>query len=208
LEELREELEQATQAWLRDPSDPETARAVGSLEERMRQAQAHIDERSIRAPREGIVGELEVLPGQAVTPGEVLLSLVDEEPKLELLVFFSGQDRPRLRPGLPVRFSPQGFRHAGTDLVIDRIDGGILGPSKARAVLGATLAEVVPLSGPVTLARVELSAEGFESHGREHPYYEGLLGFAEARVRSQPIVIALFPGLEGLFGSFGRGPDD
>ncbi|MCX5742057.1 MAG: hemolysin D, partial [Proteobacteria bacterium] len=50
------------------------------------------------------------------------------------------------------------------------------------------------LAGPVALVRGRLPAAEFTVDGRTFRYHDGMLGTAEVRVRSEPIVFALLPG--------------
>ena len=75
----------------------------------------------------------------------------------------------------------------------------MLGPEEARRALGPGLADATPLSGPVVLVEASLPALKFTSDGREYPYYDGLWGQAEVRLRSEPILFALVPSLKALW---------
>jgi len=203
LERIRREFELGLINRLRNPADPSTERALGALQAQKRLAEARLEERSVRAPQAGIVSDLRVRAGQHLVPGEVILSLRGENPRLAILALLPGQYRPLLRPGMTLRFEPRGYRYAYQHLTIDRIDDEVVGPNEARRFLGAGIGDAVPLSGPVVFVHARLPDRTFESGGRSYEYHEGTLGTAEARVRSERILTALLPGLEGVFGGSG-----
>jgi membrane fusion protein (multidrug efflux system) len=203
LERIRREFELGLINRLRNPADPSTERALGALQAQKRLAEARLEERSVRAPHGGIVSDLRVRAGQHLVPGEVILSLRGESPQLAILALLPGQYRPLLRPGMTLRFEPRGYRYAYQQLTIDRIDDEIVGPNEARRFLGAGIGDAVPLSGPVVFVHARLPDRTFESGGRSYEYHEGILGTAEARVRSERILTALLPGLEAVFGGSG-----
>jgi membrane fusion protein (multidrug efflux system) len=65
-------------------------------------------------------------------------------------------------------------------------------------VLGADVAEGLSLTGPVVLVRGRLPTAQFTVDNRVFHYHDGMLGIAEVRVRSEPIVYALVPGTRRL----------
>jgi membrane fusion protein (multidrug efflux system) len=198
LARVERELELAVEARLADPADRGPEALLHSLHAERELARARLDQRAVRAPEAGVVSELRVRPGQHVAPGEILLALAGERARRTLVVAFPSRYRPLLRPGAPLRLELDGYPRAYQQLVIERIGDQAMGPAEARRVLGGEIGDAVPLAAPVVFAYAPLPAGAFEVAGRAYPYHEGLQGTAEARVRSQRILSALIPGLEGL----------
>lgn len=209
LDRVRREFELGLIRRLRDPSDPAAESALSRLRAQQELAEARLEERSARAPHPGVVSDLRVRPGQHLVPGQVVLSLVGEDPAapeagerdlgLSIVALFPGHYRPLLRPGMKLRLELQGYRYAYQHLVIDRVDDEVVGPAEARRVLGAGIGDALSLSGPLVLVRARLPAATFESGGRVYEYHDGILGVAEVRVRSERILQTLLPGSRALF---------
>ena len=100
---------------------------------------------------------------------------------------------------MPLRFEPEGFRYAYQHLVVDRVSDEIFGPAEARRILGPVAGDTVPLNGPVTLVEAALPGPSFSSQGRTYEFHDGSLGRAELRIRSEPILLTLIPGLKALW---------
>lgn len=84
----------------------ETARAA------LRLAQIDLENATIRAPRDGQVGEIGVKLGQYVVPGTQLLALVP--PQVWIVANFKEAQTARMQPGQPARFRVDAL--AGTEL--------------------------------------------------------------------------------------------
>ncbi len=199
LERIERELEQALLNRLADPADPSTEQVLGSLRAQQQLARARLAQRSVRAPRPGVVGDVRCRPGEHLTPGQVLLSLLDERPALSIVALLPGHYRPLIAPGTPLRLELDGYRYAYQHLAVERVDDDVLGPTEARRALGAAIGDAVPLAGPVVLVHAKLPGPTFESGGRVYELHDGILGTVEMRVRSERILPALLPGLKWFF---------
>ena len=69
-----------------------------------------------------------------------------------------------------------------------------------RRFLGPEVADAVTLQGSSVIVQAHLPSRTFTADGRWHAYHDGMHGTAEARVRSESIVLALVPGLKAVFG--------
>jgi membrane fusion protein (multidrug efflux system) len=78
-----------------------------------------------------------------------------------------------------------------------------VGPAEVRRFLGQDLADTVQITGPVVLVQAPLPATTFISSGRTYHYYDGMPGTAEARVRTESILVTLVPGLKYFFENSG-----
>ena len=171
--------------------------------------------------REGVVLDLQVIPGQTVALGQRLgtLGRVDSpdgtSPSLRAVAYFAPADARRLPVGLPVEVVPQ-WNQRGRF-------GGIAGTVRRVFTLPATpddiatttgnpqLAEALTKDGPVlrsdiTLERDRRSRDGFRwtlSRGSAiFPVREGLTVSTHAYVEWRSPVSYLMPGLRSLTGGF------
>lgn len=197
LERLEREFELGLLNRLRNPSDPNVERALGALQARKRQAEARLEERSVRSPRPGVVSDVRVRPGEPLTPGEVLLTLRAEQQEPAIVAAFPGHYRPLIHPGMSLRLELEGYRYAYQLLTVDGITDEAFGPAEARRLLGPG-GDAVPLSGPVVLVTARLPADTFESNGRRYAYHDGISGRAEIRVRSERLITTLVPALKAV----------
>ena len=74
-----------------------------------------------------------------------------------------------------------------------------MGPSEMRRYVGPELADALHLSGPMVVATATLPSATFVDDGRSYHYYDGMTGWAEARVRSETLLLSLFPILKVLW---------
>lgn len=199
LDRIRREFELGLLHRLRDPSDLAAERTLGALAAQKRLAEMRLEERSIRAPRDGIVTDVWVQPGHNLVPGQTILSLEGADTELGIIALLPGQFRPTLEPGMPIRFEIQGYSYAYQNLEVASIGDEAVGPTEARRVLGPVINDAVTISGPVVFVYARLPSETFESGGRTYAYHDGILGTAEVQVRSEPILLTLVPGLKVLW---------
>lgn len=199
LERLEGELESARLERMRQPSDPSRVLALETLSAQKQLAQARLEELSVRAPHAGTVGDVRIRVGQHLLPGDVILSLLGDDPRLHIVAFLPGHYRPQIHPGMPLRLELQGYRYAYQHLEIERIGDRVVGVAEARRLLGAGSGEALSLPPSVVLVEANLDSETFESGGETYRYYDGSLATAEVRVRSERILFALLPGLKAAF---------
>jgi multidrug resistance efflux pump len=184
---------------LRDPSDVAARQSLSALRAQREFASARLQERVVRAPRAGVVSDVRIRPGQHLPVGELILTLVGDDARMSMVALLPGRYRPMLRPGLPMRFELSGYRYDYRELTIDSIGDEIIGPAEAKRYLGPGVADGVVVDGPVVLVRATLPSTSFASEGRTYRYFDGLPARAEARVRSESIIMSFLPALKVLF---------
>ena len=201
LDRIELELELGLIRRLRDPADVDAGRALSSLRAQKQLAAARLEARSARAPEPGVVSDLRIRPGQHLSAGQVILSLLGESNEFSIIVMFPGHYRPQIEPGMPLRLELRGYRYAYQHLIIDRVGNEVLGPAEARRFLGTGIGDAVALNGPLVLAYARLPAAIFESDGRTFEYRDGIQGTAELRLGAAGILPSLVPALKALFRS-------
>jgi membrane fusion protein (multidrug efflux system) len=197
LERIQREFELQLIRVLRDPADEAARQTLTSLRAERELAEARQQARTLRAPHSGVVTGLRIRPGQYVTPGESVVSVVGDKIEVSLVALLPGGQRPLLEPGKPLRVELDGFHHEYHSFVIESVGDQIVGPAEVRRFLGPEIGDAVQLSGPMVLVRARLPSSTFTSKGRTFNYFDGMLARADARVRTERILVALVPGLKG-----------
>ncbi|HWE30819.1 MAG TPA: HlyD family efflux transporter periplasmic adaptor subunit [Polyangia bacterium] len=198
LERLDHEFELQLVKMLRDPSDQAARQALTGLRAQKELAEARLEERSVRAPVDGVVSDVRIRPGQHLNPGDVILTLVRPDVPFTVIAMLPGNYRPLLRAGMTLRLELEGYSYEYRHCVVDEISDEVVGPAEVKRYLGPEIADAVSLSGPVVLVQAALPTGTFDVDGRAMRYHDGMLAKAEARVRSERIMFALVPGLRAL----------
>ncbi len=190
---------------LRDPGDRGTEQDLIATRTHMELARAKLDDRQIRAPESGIVSDIRIRPGLHLLAGDVLLTLVTDTEVASLLALLPGKDRPTLAPGQRLRLELNGYPGAHQDLLITAVGQDVVGPAEALRALGGTVADTVPVEGPVVLVETTLESTTFESDGQQLTLHDGMQGSVEIKTRTRPLLLHLIPGLESLLHGHSHG---
>lgn len=183
---------------LRDPSDASARAALTALRTERDVAATRLEQLTIRAPREGVVGDVRIRPGQLIRAGDVVLTLAGGDERCHVLAMLPAQYRPQLRPGMSLRFEVAGYRYAYQEMVIKSVGSQIIGPSEVKRYLGQEIEDTLSLQGPVVLVEAEPPQPTFTVDGHTFAFYHGMNGIAEARVRTESILLSLVPALRVL----------
>ncbi len=184
---------------LRDPRDDAARASLTSLRANKELAEARVAQRSVLAPVAGVVSDVRIHPGQQLLPGEVVLSLVGEDARFEVIAMLPGHHRPLLQAGLRMRLELAGYTYAYQELTIDSVGDEVVGPTEVRRFLGAEVADTVQVNGPVVLVKASLPGRSFRLEGETYNYFDGMQGIAEARVRSESVIVTFIPALKVLW---------
>jgi membrane fusion protein (multidrug efflux system) len=180
---------------LRDLSAPGPSQALIALQGERDLARARVEERVVRAPRTGVVRDVRSRPNQHVGSGDILLSLTGAASLPLLMAVLPGEHRPLLRARMPLILELRGYGHAPQRLAISAVAEEVVDPEEARRLLGPEVATAVPLNGPVVLVEARFPEVTFEADGKRYELHDGMWGKAEVRVRSEPLLAALVPGI-------------
>jgi membrane fusion protein (multidrug efflux system) len=195
LASLERELSDQLVLLMRNPSDRSARDAVLALRTRRDVAKTALERSVLRAPMGGIVTDLRARPGQMVEAGAPLLALQAEPSGAHVTALLPGSERPRLRPGMPLRLHVDGFERTVIELEIERIDEQVLGPAEAVRALGVELAGAVDVSGPIVLVHARVPDTSFRSRGVAYRLHHGMPTRAEVAVAKEPLLYAWMPGL-------------
>lgn len=190
-----EEFESQLTKLLLRPSDPATREALVSLRTRSKLAQQRAEQRTLRAPHGGFVGDVRVRESQLVEPGMRVLDLQDSTASATLIALLPGRYRPLLHAGHRMRFEVDGFQQRAHEFAVSRVGDQILGPAEAARYLGRDLGDAVSIAGPVVVVQAALPSTSFEADGQRYEFTSGMFGKAEAVVRDEPVAYAFIPGL-------------
>lgn len=199
LERLNREFDLQMIKFLRDPADQVARSSLTTLRAERHLAETRVEAQSLKAPHSGIVSDIRIRPGQHLTPGQPVLSLLGDDVRRVVIAMLPGQARPLLRPGTPMRLELAGYKYAYREVAIQSVGDQIVGPAEVRQYLGQEIADAVPLTGPAVLVKAQLPSNTFEADGRLLSYYEGMLGSVDAPLRRQPILLSIIPALKSLF---------
>ncbi|HET8772905.1 MAG TPA: GAF domain-containing protein [Thermoanaerobaculia bacterium] len=183
---------------LRDLSAGAAAQALIGLRAERDLARARLDERVVRAPRAGVVGDLRCRPDQYVAAGDILLSLTATDAQPALVAMLPGEHRPMLRAGMPLSLKLRGYTDAPQELIVTAVADEVVGPEEAKRLLGPEVAAAIPLNGPLVRIEARFPDATFESAGKSYELHDGMWGSAEVRVRSESMLVALVPGLRAV----------
>lgn len=198
LELAQTEYDNSLTSFLFDPADEAARSQLGSAEARRQRAQARADARIVRAPRDGLVSDVRVRAGNALLPGDHILTLVEPGAEPVVLAFLPGQDRPRLRAGMTLQLDLRGYTKVREPATIIDVGTEVIGPTEARRTVGAQVADSLKLEGPVVIVRARLPARTFVADGHRYHFHDGMVGVGEVEVESKPFAVTLVPSLEKL----------
>ena len=189
----------------------EARAALREAEREVRELETLIEGWRIRAPVSGRVTEIKAQPGAVLDPGESVLAIQTGDEGLDVLLYVSTADGKRVRPGMPVRISPNTVRHVEYGYligVVESISGFPASLESMAAVLqNRELAEAfsrrgAPYSGRIVLTPDPATESGFawtSAKGAGVALTPGTVARVEIEVERQPPVTLVIPLLrEGL----------
>ncbi len=182
------------------PGDATAKQSLGNLKGLRDRAAARADERLVRAPISGFVGDVRIRAGQHVAAGDVLFGIAPKEANVYVLAVVPGDYRPMLQHGQPVRFTLSGYPYEYQSLTLDTVGETVIGATEVQRFLGQELFDAVHMgTGAKVLVTAKLTSRTFKSEGQEYTFFDGLNGGVEIRVRNEPLIVTLVPALKVLF---------
>ncbi|MEB3183992.1 MAG: NHLP bacteriocin system secretion protein [Cyanobacteriota bacterium] len=177
--------------------------------------------------RDGVVLDLQVIPGQTVGLGQRLGTIGrpqtadGQAPPLQAVAYFAPADARRLPLGLPVEVVPQWNQRGRFGGIVGRVTRVLTLPATPDDIATTTgnpqLAEALAKGGPVLRSDIELLRDPRSNDGYRwtlsagsavFPVREGLTVNAHAYVEWRSPLSYLIPGLRSLTGGFRRHPYD
>ena len=198
LARVQNDLDRELAARLRDPTDTNLEQRVAALAVELQRAKERLQEKLIVAPEHGRIGDLRSSEGQAVQPGQVVVTLVtgNENPKVR--AFVPGRHRPAIEVGQELILDVEGFAHASQHLTVDAVGDEVLGPTEIGRIIGPQLADAIQVGGGMVMVEAELSTDTIEADGQVWTLHDGMTGKADVELEKERVVFALFPRLKDL----------
>ncbi len=200
---LEEEFDQRLRQRLAAPADAAVEASLVDVRTRLERARVRLADRIVRAPTAGVVGDVRIRPGQHLVAGEVLLSVIADPEQRTVVGLIPGQFGPQIAPGQSLRLTLDGYQDLSFDLQVLDVGEEVITRGDARLSSARSIAEVG--AGPVVLVEARLAGESFRDGGRTWAFRDGMRGSMEVRVRSQPILFHLVPGLDRVVGRWRDG---
>lgn len=123
--------------------------------------------------------------------------------QLTMVALLPGHVRPLLQPGMTLYVTLAGYPQAAQRLTIDTVAEQIIGPAEVQHRLGTTVADTLPVTGPVVMVQAHPTEPYFLSDTRRLTYSPGMQGTAEVSVRSERLLFLLAPMLRTWLGIAG-----
>ena len=115
-----------------------TRQSLAALRAARELAAGRLRERQVIAPQAGVVRNLRIRPGQLLAPGDMVLTLVDEERAgYSVVALVPGQFRPMIAQGMPLRFELEGYPQVARTLSVEEVGDEVVGPQRGAALPGA-----------------------------------------------------------------------
>ena len=198
LARLQREFDLQLVKTLRDPSDQAARQTLTALRTQKDLAASRLEQLSVRASQAGVIGDIRIRVGQLLSAGDTVVTLVGEDTHYTIVAMLPAQYRPQLHPGMSLRFEVTGYTYAYQEMTITSVGAQIIGPSEVKRYLGQEIDDTVKIEGPVVLVEATPPAPTFQVDGQTFNFYHGMNGIAEARVRSESLLVALIPALRVL----------
>ncbi|HEY0711459.1 MAG TPA: HlyD family efflux transporter periplasmic adaptor subunit [Polyangia bacterium] len=207
LERTTKEFELKLVGVLQDPGATHVREGLGALRAERDLARVRLQERTVVAPRNGLITNVRLRAGQSVNPGEVVLTMVEEHsaPSYAVVAFVPAHFRPMVKIGSRMRLALDGFAHTYADVTIESVSNEAVGPTEARRQLGPEAADALVVHGPLIVIKGQLPGTHFEFDQTTYQYHDGLPGAVHVKVHSTRIITMLFPYLREVFGHGQRG---
>ena len=199
VEKLRRDLEHRLIERLRDFGGESSGGGLEALEEEKRLAESRLALRSLRAPQDGVVGDVLLRTGKLIEAGQLAFTVITptESDVPKILALFPGRYRPLLDSGMEVRLRLTGYRGADQRFIIEEVSDSVISPQEARSIVGLDTASSDDSSRGFVLARASLPSAHFEVSGQRYKYFDGLTGSAEVPVRKRRLLSQFLPGVGG-----------
>ncbi len=206
-QEQNDQLQNIEEGWrahlvsrMLDPTDTGAQQALRQIRiERDALLQA-LRMNDVRAPHDGIVGDLRIHSGELLQVGQTALLLTRSQPTYSLVAFLPGRFAPQITVDQPFRFKLRGYQDQYMELVVERLSQGVVSPTDARRVIGFEAQDMFQIEGPVVLVYARVETATIQVEGQSLSLLNGMIGDAEFKLRSQSILSSMLPALKKSVG--------
>jgi membrane fusion protein len=182
----------------------ENARKLGEIErERAQLAQLGAESESkrrlvVRAPQDGIVSGVIAQPGQSVTPGVALASLVPADAKLQAHLYAPSSAVGFLRPEQPVLLRYDAFPYQKFGSQHGRIEQVSLAPLSDAELAAQPTSAGRSMQGPMYRIAVTLARQDIAAGAEVRPLVPGMQLEADVPIERRRLVEWLFAPVLGV----------
>ncbi|MCA9666379.1 MAG: HlyD family efflux transporter periplasmic adaptor subunit, partial [Myxococcales bacterium] len=113
---ITRDYEQQLAKLLRDPADKSAQQLLSNLKSRRDVARERLKKQFLRAPHEGIVGDVRVRASQRIKPGDIVLTMQGKKARYKVVALLPGAYRPLLSKGMNLRLELSGYARSSQDL--------------------------------------------------------------------------------------------
>ncbi len=196
------ELKYAEAQYLFDPNDEQVRKSLAGALAGSRRAQEAVEQRIVKAPREGVITELPVTIGHPVQFGDQIAKISDTDAIPELHAYLPGNDIAQLQAAKEVQIELQGYQRGRDIGAIDYVARTAVGGALVKHELGTAYESAVTLADGATYTEVKakLKKSTFEYHGKQWNYTGGMQAKVEVKLESKRFLSKLLPDLSHLAG--------
>jgi len=152
------------------------------------------------APCDGLVVEVLVRPGQEALPGEEVAEILDTDSGYQLISLIPLQYAPQISRGMQVTFRVDGYSDTSETAVVEDFGAEITNPSETVHDVGMPYDTRV--LGPRLVVHSRLERPIFLSGRMSYEYFDGMTATSTVSLRSQPLIVELFPAARQFFARF------
>ncbi len=194
---VRGDFENTLLARLRSPGDNSVSASLSSIRAQLEETEHRLREKQIRAPQDGVIGDVRAQPGFALQVGDEILSMTAANYRYFLTALVPGRWRPKLRVGQTVLLTLSGYTDP-VALRVSSVGDEIVGPLESRRYLGKEAADAVAIGESMVALEAEIATPTFVDDNETYGFHEGMVGLAEVRVGEERVIFALVPSLKEL----------
>jgi hypothetical protein len=155
--------------------------------------------KEVRAPINGTVADIWIRSGQPVNAGEGVLTLSAGEGGNEAIALLPGTYAPQVHARMAIVLRIDGYPQSREMFAIHDVDAENISSNDADRYIGKETAHTLNITAPVLLVRVEVPEDSFKSSSERFAYHDGMTAHAEVRVRREPLLFTLIPGVKDAF---------
>jgi len=198
LRQATTEYEAAEREYMHDNNDEQVKKSLVGAKAQMRRAEAAIEQKYVRAPKDGIAGDVRVQVGTALQFGDPVLTIVAEGTEPELWAFMPGNDKPQIHAGQELQIDFINYKTARAKAPIYELGTAAMSAGAARKLVGLELADALklPNEGSFILVKARMPARTFKVKGQTLTYAHGMTAMTEVRIESKRFLVTLLPDLE------------
>ena len=133
---LENEFEHLLRRRLASPGDAATEQALIATRTALERARAQLAQRIVRAPIKGVVGDVRVRPGQHLSAGELLLSVIADQEVRSVVGLIPGHFGPQLTVGQRLRLTLVGYPDLSFHLDVTAVGEEVISPLRGPPSAG------------------------------------------------------------------------